>query len=740
MSAAEKLDTLFHVIEGGQQVVQGQIVQFPTDKVVEGQTVLEGIKSTYYASNGTAAQVSQLASVAAGTAGVALLALPVTTIGMAIAPFLGIAAGIGLYSLGPDFWTDVSNNLLNACATVEGKVMCFLNESTGKAGVSETVLNIFKDAFISAGVYDVNPHYRQEDIFNQMRVPFYVDNKSRPLPDNIFRGVQLNERYHPVFVRLIGVDPDGTTHDATVFASSQPVDYYVPIADLKYPVGYDSIFARNIFTYDDKTVYYSNPANSWVEFLNTCGVIPSGIDVEWWGDLDWAKIAWSIVYGEIPVNPNLEEDAVYPREDEDISVTYPSLVPWNVPGLEDNIFNIDINPKKDTNQNKAQNPDPDPDDDSWFESIMNNIVLPEPVPVPDPVPVPVPVPDPDPIPEAVEPIPIPIEEAIPENPIEPIPPIPIPPPPVVPIIPEEVESNAMFTVYQPSASQLNQLGAWLWDTNIIEQITRMWQNPLDGIIAFMKVYAIPTIARASTIKLGYIDSEVPSNVVGSQFVTVNCGTISVDEIKRNATDYTPYVSIHLYLPFIGIVELDVSDFMDGSIKVRYKIDMYTGTCLAEVLAIRSEDMPSESIIYTFSGNASQQLPLTGSNFQGMLSGLVGVATGALTVATGGAVAGIAGAGAIGHSLTHEMVHIGRSGSMSANSGIMGCRTPYIIIGRKHPYDANGYNELYGYPANKTVFLGNCSGFTRVKACRLRTKATDDEKQEILEFLENGVIF
>ena len=104
----------------------------------------------------------------------------------------------------------------------------------------------------------------------------------------------------------------------------------------------------------------------------------------------------------------------------------------------------------------------------------------------------------------------------------------------------------MFTVYSPSLRQLNSFGGWLWNSNIVEQILRMWQNPLDGIIAFMKVYATPTTGANRNIQVGYLDSGISAPVVTSQFATVDCGTVKVNENKHNATDYTPYVSIHLY--------------------------------------------------------------------------------------------------------------------------------------------------------------------------------------------------
>ena len=139
------------------------------------------------------------------------------------------------------------------------------------------------------------------------------------------------------------------------------------------------------------------------------------------------------------------------------------------------------------------------------------------------------------------------------------------------------------------------------------------------------------------------------------------------------------------------------------------------------------------------GNCSQQLPLTSGDAKGVLGALIGAAGAGLSIASGGEFGVMAGARMITSNIARGMLHVGHSGNLSANAGIMGQKKPYLIINRERPYTANSYNKFYGYPANKTVFLGNCTGFVRVKAIHLQTKATENEKNEIVELLKEGVI-
>lgn len=743
---AEQLAQLFEVLEGGAQVGAGEIIQFPTDVAAAESLAGEGVSTVVELGNGAAAEVSQLTAVeggAATTTGVGLLAVDVGVAGAAIAPALGILAGVGLYELAPEFWTNVSNKLVEAGQTIAGKVRAFVNGNNKEVGFSEETIEIFKEALMEANAFEQT--ITEPENGEELKPEGYSDYQlTSPL---VYTQGQVltssrNWKYEfnpgsNVFAFMSDVNSGGfSLWFCSRFANSSYTYRWLPNGSLS------TTNLDKHFVFNGEDIYW----NSWyargqsqqtanLDNMFLHGTVEAGSttapDI-----IKWAM--YCLLFGNI--HSNTQPGATLPTTDR-FPQTYPSWYPWTypsgVPAPAFPIYPVEIpvnNP--DPDQEAAQNPAADPEPAPYLEWLIENLPVPEPNPNPQPVPVPEPDPDPQPEPE---PLPDPAEEEVDPDPPDPNP-DPTPSPlPVVPDLPATVESNAMFTVYAPSLSQLNSFGGWLWTSSIVEQILRMWQNPLDGIIALMKVYAVPSTGASRNIQVGYLDSGVSAPVVTSQFVTVDCGSVTISETKRNATDYSPYVSLHLYLPFIGIVELDVDEFMEGTISVKYSIDVYTGTCLAEVKCTRSADMPNATILYTFSGNASQQLPLTSANFAGAISSLVSAVGGGLMIASGGGVAGIAGAAAIGHSLTHEMVHVGHSGSLSSNAGIMASRKPYLIISRRHAYDANNYAAEYGYPANKAVYLGNCRGYTRIKAGHLKSKANENEKEEIMDLLKKGVI-
>jgi len=186
------------------------------------------------------------------------------------------------------------------------------------------------------------------------------------------------------------------------------------------------------------------------------------------------------------------------------------------------------------------------------------------------------------------------------------------------------------------------------------------------------------------------------------------------------------------------VELNADDVVNSTLGIRYKIDVMTGCCLAQ-LTVKKYGL--DAVLYTYTGNCAVQMPITSGNYLSTVSSLLGaVVSGAAAVATGGALAPVA-IGAAANALGGgARASVAMSGSLGSNAGAMGIRKPYLIIKRVESADANGYNEFYGYPTNKRVNLSQLTGYVRVKEINLSgTNATEDEQNEIITLLKEGVI-
>lgn len=752
---AQVLEEIFTVIEGGKDLGEaGKIIQFPSDN---GQKVYQAVEMTQQGSNGTglkywAAAIAS-ASSRALSSGAIMLGMEVGVVGAAIAPALGLVSGYVLYNLAPEFWDGVANALIEAGETVKGKVVAYMNEN-GILTFSEDTIEIFKNKFLEAGLFDdgvVIPDYQDTGIVNvtsyaplkqlltyginkRVAYPHIITSEAEAHLNSIIEGFGTSDLAGFVFTTINGepswmqsqwaimevVEFSSTSINLNDRITNQSVRTGVMAAHGKLVGG--TVLEYNDFTFSWNTHYIGMSPNPWLgEIVSNDTIFISGIN------------------GTYSNGEGIQEGADVPDSDP-FPLKYPDWLPYDFPVVEGETIikhypleYPDSLPAQEPYQGEAQNPNIENAPEPAIETIGDPANNPDEELNPEDEPIVDPEPQPDP-----EPIPVPEAEPAPD-PVDPDPPSPITPVIPVPSMPSTISSNKLFTVYNPSASQLDQLGGYLWDSNLIEVLKKIWQNPLDGIISLTQVFVTPPTNGSHNIILGYLDSEVNAPVVSNQFVTVDCGTVNVDEISNNCLDYVPYTQLQLYLPFIGITEIDTNEFMAGSINVKYHVDVYTGSCLAEVKCTRSRDLANGTILYTFNGNCSQQLPLTSGDAKGVLTALIGAAGAGLSIASGGEFGMLAGARMVSSNIAKGMLHVSHSGNLSANSGIMGQKKPYLIINRERAYTATSYNKMYGFPANKMLYPGNHSGFIRIKAGRLKTFATEAEKNEIMELLEKGVI-
>lgn len=305
-----------------------------------------------------------------------------------------------------------------------------------------------------------------------------------------------------------------------------------------------------------------------------------------------------------------------------------------------------------------------------------------------------------------------------------------------PFVPVTGEASALYSIYNPTLAQINSLGAWLWSSNFIDQLLKLFASPMDAIIGLHKVYATPSTGGTQNIKVGYLDSGVQSKIVNGQYTTIDCGTVNCFEKFGNVLDYSPYTNIRLYLPFIGIIDLANSDVMRSSVNVVYHVDVLSGACLAEVKITRDG---GGGTLYQFAGNAATTLPISSGSYMGVVSSVASVATRALAgFASGGALGAVA-SGATGI-LGAQGTNVQHSGGFSGNAGAMGCKKPYLIIERPQTETAQNTARFLGYGSNTFAQLKTCKGWTKVKAVHVDSiPGTKEERRLIEEKLTNGVI-
>lgn len=225
---------------------------------------------------------------------------------------------------------------------------------------------------------------------------------------------------------------------------------------------------------------------------------------------------------------------------------------------------------------------------------------------------------------------------------------------------------------------------------------------------------------------------------------LSIGQVNIDEVYGSALDYAPYTSLSIYLPFVGVRQLNVNEFMGGILVLRCTIDYTSGTI---TYTIRANRKNSNAILYTFTGNCAVDYPLTANDYSQRLMGAVNAAIGVGTT-IGAVSSGNVGLAAMGvMNAANGFADVGlsdkavRSGNLSTNAGLLAHKSPYVIIERPNrKIDPEAYGAMNGYPSNVTVALGTLSGYTKVKEVHLELpNATQDEYNQVEQLLKSGVI-
>lgn len=306
-----------------------------------------------------------------------------------------------------------------------------------------------------------------------------------------------------------------------------------------------------------------------------------------------------------------------------------------------------------------------------------------------------------------------------------------------PVVVPTGSASALWSVYNPTQAQLNSLGAWLWSSNFVDQLLKLFNDPMQAIIGVHKVFATPATSGAANIRVGYLDSGVSANVVSAQYTDINCGSVTVSEQFGNVFDYND-THIRLYLPFIGIVDLDTADVMRGTVSVVYHVDVITGACLADVRITRDG---AGGTLYQYAGDAAVRYPISSSSYMGVAAGIASAVGGIATaVMSGGATLPLA-AGAIAGGIGSARTQVQHSGGFSGNAGAMGAKKPYIIIERPQTLIADGYTNYQGKGANTVRSVGQMSGYFKFSDVHTNSisGASESEIQAIKAALESGVI-
>ena len=191
----------------------------------------------------------------------------------------------------------------------------------------------------------------------------------------------------------------------------------------------------------------------------------------------------------------------------------------------------------------------------------------------------------------------------------------------------------------------------------------------------------------SNIMLGQYDSEVASTLLNQYLIDIDGGAITIPEKFNNAYDYLTTECI-LHLPFLDEVWLSPQYVVNQTINIRYKLDLYSGTLTASIYSSYLN-----SIVANSSGIIVTNIPFMQNQTDSVVNSLSKVFTNLIP-------------------------------------------TAFMEVTRNIPYDNV---NVFGKECVDFDMIGNKTGDLKCDNVALVTKATKNEKDEIMSLLKDGIM-
>lgn len=318
--------------------------------------------------------------------------------------------------------------------------------------------------------------------------------------------------------------------------------------------------------------------------------------------------------------------------------------------------------------------------------------------------------------------------------------------------------SGLIQLYNPSSSQLAAFGRWLWAGSgaglDLEDLKKVFNDPMDMILG-LSIFpvAIPS-SGDDYIKMGNVSSTVSAPVASAQYAYRDMGTLDINRYYNSYLDYAPYTKVQIFLPYIGIKQLNTDEVMGKTLGLKYAIDLLSGACVAHITV-------NGSLMYEFGGTCNAQVPLTGRDMTSVLQSLVGAVAGGAMIIGGLAAGAGAGAGAVAGATATGAVNASAIGAgligsarsvlgmkptvehasgIGGTTGYMSSQTPFLIIERPRLCHPENQEHFTGYPGFIYRRVGDCEGFTKFVNVELtRIHATKEELEELENwFVNRGV--
>lgn len=308
------------------------------------------------------------------------------------------------------------------------------------------------------------------------------------------------------------------------------------------------------------------------------------------------------------------------------------------------------------------------------------------------------------------------------------------------------------TYYVISAGDLSAFYDELYDPTFISQIENQYYGLRDCFVScrwvpyspagtykqlkisgkYLSTHAYEITSRLANINDASYDIAFPSDAMG---------------LGTNYLDNEPYTTGVLYLPYVGVVPLDLGVVAKSKqIRIKISIDNYTGDIVYKL------SNTSGDFISSYQGNCSVNIPISSQHYNAMatasgaISIIGGIASTAAAIASknpalavGAGIGTAGGAVGIAQSLS---IHTQVNGNLSsAVSTELGLKIVASVITRT-PTESNltAYKATSGMPYFKVATISSLSGYVQCAGASVDMPGTVAEKDTVNGYVNGGFYY
>jgi hypothetical protein len=308
----------------------------------------------------------------------------------------------------------------------------------------------------------------------------------------------------------------------------------------------------------------------------------------------------------------------------------------------------------------------------------------------------------------------------------------------------DVCSSDLVLMYNPTPSEISSFNNFLYSgitDNIANTLKKLTSDPLQYIISLGLVHFDPPTGVRTNISFGGVDTNVSALRISKQMKSFDFGYIDLRNEFKSFVDYNSRASI--YLPYIGYREIDINEVRGSRIRLKYNIDMLTGSCVAYLHISRDSrgngDCRIYNNMYFFEGNCLLQIPMFATDNRGAVQALMNTLGAGVSLATGNVAGAVTGAV---NAVTQQKVAVGRAGTIGSNYGYMSGQEAFIVIERPIISVPLNFGAYEGWTSNINEKVANLSGYTEIDPDTMWSDnfghATAEECDMIKTIMNGGV--